>query len=43
MILLEELGDIFESRAQSLVVPVNTVGVAGKGLAKALPCDFPPG
>lgn len=41
MILLEEIGDIFESSAQSLVVPVNVVGVAGKGLAKAFADRFP--
>lgn len=35
MIVVEEIGNILESHAQTLVVPVNTVGVMGKGLAKA--------
>jgi O-acetyl-ADP-ribose deacetylase (regulator of RNase III) len=26
-------GDIFNSKTQSIVIPVNTVGIAGKGLA----------
>lgn len=41
MIGNEQSGDIFESTAQSLVVPVNIVGVAGKGLAKAFALRFP--
>lgn len=28
-------GDIFKVRADAIVIPVNTVGVMGKGLAKA--------
>jgi hypothetical protein len=37
----EQSGDIFESTAQSLVVPVNICAVAGKGLAKAFALRFP--
>lgn len=34
-------GDIFASGAQCLVVPVNTIGVAGKGLALQFRKRFP--
>lgn len=34
-------GDIFESRAQALVNPVNCVGVLGKGLAAEFARRFP--
>ena len=34
-------GDIFESEAQVLVNPVNTVGVMGKGLALAFKQRYP--
>ena len=34
-------GDIFQSNAQAIVNPVNTVGVMGKGLALAFKKKFP--
>ncbi|WP_144106621.1 macro domain-containing protein [Paraburkholderia sp. BCC1886] len=34
-------GDLFQSKAQSLVVPVNTVGAMGKGIAKTFALNFP--
>jgi len=34
-------GNLFESRADALVNPVNCVGVSGKGLAKAFARRFP--
>ena len=34
-------GDIFQSNAQGIVNPVNTVGVMGKGLALAFKKKFP--
>lgn len=34
-------GDIFESDADALVNPVNTVGVMGKGLARAFKSRYP--
>lgn len=34
-------GDIFTSKAQVLVNPVNTVGVMGKGLAKQFKMRYP--
>ncbi len=34
-------GDILESTAQTLVVPVNCIGVAGKGLAKEFGQRYP--
>jgi O-acetyl-ADP-ribose deacetylase (regulator of RNase III) len=34
-------GDIFESEAGTLVNPVNTMGVAGKGLAKVFKVAYP--
>lgn len=41
MIIIEETGDILQSKAQSLVCPVNTVGAMGKGLALAFRDTFP--
>lgn len=41
MIIHEEVGDILQCTAQSLVVPVNTVGVMGKGLALAFANTYP--
>lgn len=35
MIIFELRGDIFKCQAQTLVCPVNTVGVMGNGLARA--------
>ncbi len=35
------IGDLFESRAQTLVNPVNCVGVMGKGLALEFKRRFP--
>ena len=35
------VGDIFESKAQTLVNTVNTVGVMGKGVALAFKEHFP--
>ena len=40
MILLKKGGDLFQSTAQTLVVPVNTVGTLGCGLAKAFDLRF---
>lgn len=34
-------GDIFTSKAECLVNPVNCVGVSGAGLAKAFAANFP--
>lgn len=34
-------GDIFESEAQTIVNPVNTVGVMGKGLALSFKEKYP--
>lgn len=34
-------GDIFKSKMQTLVIPVNTVGRMGKGLAKAFAERYP--
>jgi O-acetyl-ADP-ribose deacetylase (regulator of RNase III) len=36
-----QVSDIFESPAQTLVVPVNTIGVMGKGLAKSFKLRYP--
>jgi len=41
MIIYEPNGDIFESRADAIVNPVNCVGVAGKGLAKDFKEKYP--
>jgi O-acetyl-ADP-ribose deacetylase (regulator of RNase III) len=41
MIVLETESDILQSAAQSLVCPVNTVGVMGKGLALAFASAYP--
>lgn len=41
MIVFEEEADIFQSNAQTLVCPVNTVGVMGNGLALAFRLRFP--
>jgi O-acetyl-ADP-ribose deacetylase (regulator of RNase III) len=41
MIVFEERADILESGAQTLVVPVNTVGAMGKGLALAFRRKYP--
>jgi O-acetyl-ADP-ribose deacetylase (regulator of RNase III) len=40
MIHFEKTGDIFKSGAQTLIVPVNTVGVMGCGLALAFANRF---
>lgn len=40
-IVWEEVGDIFESKMQTLVNPVNTVGVMGKGLALQFKQRYP--
>lgn len=40
-IIYEGRGDIFESPAQTLVCPVNVVGVMGKGLALAFKNKWP--
>jgi len=39
--ITETSGDIFNSSAQTLVCPVNTVGTMGKGLAKAFAQKYP--
>jgi O-acetyl-ADP-ribose deacetylase (regulator of RNase III) len=41
MIIYEGPGDIFCSRMQTVVCPVNTVGVMGAGLALAFKCRVP--
>lgn len=41
MIEFEEVADIFESGAQTLVCPVNTMGVMGAGLALVFKIRFP--
>jgi O-acetyl-ADP-ribose deacetylase (regulator of RNase III) len=41
MLILKPGGDIFKSPAQTLVVPVNTHGVMGNGLALAFSNRFP--
>jgi O-acetyl-ADP-ribose deacetylase (regulator of RNase III) len=40
-IVFEGIGDIFESNLQTLVNPVNTVGVMGKGLAEGFKTRYP--
>ena len=40
-IIRETKGDLLESNIQTLVVPVNTVGVMGKGLALHFKIHFP--
>ena len=39
--MLEYSGSIFDSEAQTLVAPVNCVGVMGAGLAKTFSLRFP--
>lgn len=39
--IIERTGDIFESKAQILVCPVNIVGVMGAGLAKQFKQKYP--
>lgn len=41
MIVSCKVGDIFKADCQTLVVPVNTVGVAGAGLALAFKHRYP--
>ncbi|MGB8416912.1 hypothetical protein [Paraburkholderia sp.] len=41
MIELIAVQDIFTSACQALVVPVNVIGVMGKGLAKAFKLRYP--
>jgi O-acetyl-ADP-ribose deacetylase (regulator of RNase III) len=41
MVIYEGPGNIFESGLQTLVVPVNTVGVMGNGLALAFKNRYP--
>ena len=39
--VIYEMGDIFQSSAQALVNPVNTVGVMGAGLALQFKLRYP--
>ena len=39
--IIEMTGDIFSSKAQYITIPVNTVGIAGAGLAKQFALKFP--
>lgn len=41
MIVSEAVGDLFQSTQQTLVCPVNVVGVMGKGLAKVFDQRYP--
>lgn len=41
MIIFEKQGNLFDTTLQTLVCPVNTVGVMGKGLAKEFKDRYP--